>query len=173
MLYLCPLFRVASKNNSLFVTPNQVYSSFMSIIYKKNRISYIPFIISAVIILLMLFLYFIKDSKSAMVFGSLIVIADFVYFIIKMAVRKPIPSKKLVMSWIKSISLKRIGDQILTTHRLKKAPPEWKEPDIYDYGFERILVVQRDLLVDLFVKNNFHSEEAYFDYFIQWFILHI
>lgn len=42
---------------------------------------------------------------------------------------------------------------------LHEPPPEWQEPDIYDYGFERLLIVDDDLLVDLFVKNNFHANE--------------
>ena len=42
---------------------------------------------------------------------------------------------------------------------LHEPPPEWSEPDIYDYGVERILVVERDILVDWFVKNGVHAEQ--------------
>ncbi|MEO2034160.1 MAG: hypothetical protein ABGZ35_18960, partial [Planctomycetaceae bacterium] len=49
--------------------------------------------------------------------------------------------------------------KLLTKPALKKPPPEWTEPDIYDYGVERILIVERDILVDLFVRNGFHAEQ--------------
>lgn len=42
---------------------------------------------------------------------------------------------------------------------LHTPPPEAPEPDIFDYGVERILVVDRDILVDLFVLNGFHAQE--------------
>ncbi|HOP59550.1 MAG TPA: hypothetical protein PLR52_09055 [Bacteroidales bacterium] len=157
--FLLAVVKAASKNNNFFVTPNQIYSSFISILYKKNRISYVPFIFSVVIIFILSSFYYLKASKPAIILGGVIFIAACVYLIIKIAIRKPIPSKKLVISWAESISSKKSGDHIISRPRLKKAPPEWKEPDIYDYGFERILVVQRDIVVDLFVKNNFHSEE--------------
>ncbi len=42
---------------------------------------------------------------------------------------------------------------------LHQPPESWPEPDIYDYGAERILIVERDLMVDLLVKNNQHVEQ--------------
>jgi hypothetical protein len=39
-------------------------------------------------------------------------------------------------------------------------PPSypWPEPDLYDYGAERVLVVDERLLVDLLVRNGVHAE---------------
>ena len=48
---------------------------------------------------------------------------------------------------------------LLSTTLLDSPPPTWPEGDIYDYGVERILVVERDILVDLFVLNGFHAEQ--------------
>lgn len=42
---------------------------------------------------------------------------------------------------------------------LHEPPPEWSEPDIYDYGVESLLIVQRDVLVDLFIRNEFHASQ--------------
>lgn len=42
---------------------------------------------------------------------------------------------------------------------LHTPPEEWGESDIYEYGVERILIVQRDILVDLMVRNNQHAEQ--------------
>ena len=50
-------------------------------------------------------------------------------------------------------------EKMIETPRLGTPPPEFEEPDLYDYGVERILVVQHDLLVDLFVLNGLHAEQ--------------
>jgi hypothetical protein len=49
-------------------------------------------------------------------------------------------------------------ENLLTEPGLNEPPPEWREPDLYSYGVERLLIVQRDLLVDLLVRNDFHTE---------------
>lgn len=41
--------------------------------------------------------------------------------------------------------------------KLTDPPPEAAEPDIYDYGVERVLIVQHPRLVDLLVANGVHS----------------
>lgn len=48
---------------------------------------------------------------------------------------------------------------LLTKPNLRDRPPEFREPDIFDYGVERILIVQRDILVDLLVRNGLHTKE--------------
>ncbi|MEQ8767452.1 MAG: hypothetical protein RL885_26320 [Planctomycetota bacterium] len=50
-------------------------------------------------------------------------------------------------------------ERLIETPRLHQPPPEWTEYDIYDYGVERVLIVEHDLLVDLFVLNGFHAEQ--------------
>jgi hypothetical protein len=42
---------------------------------------------------------------------------------------------------------------------LDRSPPQFREPDVFDYGVERILIVQHDILVDLFVRNNVHATQ--------------
>lgn len=50
-------------------------------------------------------------------------------------------------------------DRLIEEPSLHDPPPDWSEPDIYDYGVERILIVEHDILVDLFVKNGVHAEQ--------------
>jgi len=50
-------------------------------------------------------------------------------------------------------------DRLIQEPTLHDPPPDWSEPDIYDYGVERILIVERDILVDLFVRNGVHAEQ--------------
>ena len=65
-------------------------------------------------------------------------------------------------------------DKMITKPTLREPPPDWPDSDIYDYGVERVLVVEHDLLVDLFVLNGFHAfhnalviaESGYPDYLL-------
>ncbi|MCR9145436.1 MAG: hypothetical protein NXI24_24570 [bacterium] len=43
--------------------------------------------------------------------------------------------------------------------RLRNPPPDFSESDIYDYGVEKVLIVERDILVDFFVLNEFAMRE--------------
>jgi hypothetical protein len=70
------------------------------------------------------------------------------------------PSTKPMEAWVRKWT--KAGHEIptlLTKPSLHHAPPEFREPDIFDYGVERILIVQHDLLVDLFVRNGLHTKE--------------
>ncbi|MCC6215782.1 MAG: hypothetical protein IT376_13030 [Polyangiaceae bacterium] len=49
--------------------------------------------------------------------------------------------------------------KLLERPSLHQPPGGYREPDVHDYGVERLLIVQHDLLVDLFVKNNVHAEQ--------------
>ena len=49
-------------------------------------------------------------------------------------------------------------DKLLEQPGLGEPPPDWPESDIYDYGAERLVVVERDLLVDLLVRNGWHAD---------------
>lgn len=51
------------------------------------------------------------------------------------------------------------GDEtLLLQPSLHSPPPDSPEKDIFDYGVEKIIIVERPLLVDLLVKNGFYSD---------------
>ena len=52
-----------------------------------------------------------------------------------------------------------MAKKLLLQPSLYTPPPQWEESDIYDYGVERLLLVEHDLLVDLLVQNGFHAQE--------------
>lgn len=52
------------------------------------------------------------------------------------------------------------SQHLLENLSLSEPPPQYTEPDIYDYGVERILIVDNPLLVDLLVANDWHAENA-------------
>lgn len=70
------------------------------------------------------------------------------------------PPIEKVAGWVRTWT--KAGHEIpllITGPRLHHAPPELREPDVFDYGVERILIVQHDVLVDLFVRNGLHTKE--------------
>lgn len=69
--------------------------------------------------------------------------------------------RRLVTKWSHSrcYYVKGALDKMLVKPSLHHPPPEFQENDIYDYGVERIIIVERRLLVDLLVKNGFHTDQ--------------
>ena len=68
------------------------------------------------------------------------------------------------------------GDEMLLLRPdLQEPPPVVPEKDLFDYGAEKIIIVERPILVDLLVKNGFHadqnalvfSRDGYPDYIVQ------
>ena len=68
------------------------------------------------------------------------------------------------------------GDEMLLLRPgLHKPPVDFPEKDLFDYGVEKIIIVERSILVDLLVKNGFHadqnalifSRDGYPDYIVQ------
>lgn len=64
--------------------------------------------------------------------------------------------KKLVKQW-------RAGngggdEMLLLRPSLHEPPSDFPEKDLFDYGVERIIFVERPLLVDLLVRNGFHAD---------------
>ncbi len=49
--------------------------------------------------------------------------------------------------------------KLIREPRLGKPPDKEPEADLYDYGVEKVLIVQRPLLVDLLVLNGWHAQE--------------
>lgn len=69
--------------------------------------------------------------------------------------------RRLVKKWSRSRCsyVKGTLDKMIVKPSLHKPPPEFPEGDLYDYGVERIIIVERKILVDLLVKNGFHTEQ--------------
>ncbi len=65
-------------------------------------------------------------------------------------------------SWDRAVKtwIERTGkpENLLLEPGLHQPPPQWPEEDIYDYGVERIILVEREILVDWLVRNGLHLE---------------
>jgi hypothetical protein len=70
------------------------------------------------------------------------------------------PDEAKLRGWV--MQWERAGRPIarlLRAPSLDRPPQPYREDDIYDYGVERLIIVDQDLIVDLFVKNNLHAEQ--------------
>ncbi|MEL6544395.1 MAG: hypothetical protein AAFQ82_07200, partial [Myxococcota bacterium] len=55
-------------------------------------------------------------------------------------------------------SLPARPEGLVESTTLSEPPPDFAEDDIYDYGVERVIVVDRNIAVDLMVRNNIHTD---------------
>lgn len=66
-------------------------------------------------------------------------------------------SRSKFEGWLKTyVSGQGPIENMITPGGLVEPPSDAVEPDIYDYGVERILFVERPLIVDLLIANNVH-----------------
>ncbi|MCW5212922.1 hypothetical protein VU04_08420 [Desulfobulbus sp. TB] len=64
--------------------------------------------------------------------------------------------RRMVEKWSNA---KGTPDKMLVKPSLHQPPPQFPEGDLYDYGVERVIIVEHRLLVDLLVKNGFHTDQ--------------
>ncbi len=64
--------------------------------------------------------------------------------------------RTLIRKWFNS---KGPIKKMLVEPSMHESPPKFQEGDLYDYGVERIIIVERPILVDLLVKNDFHADQ--------------
>ncbi len=150
----------ASQQGTQWFTENQLYAAFCRRMsrprWKFVLIGLIPIAVAVALIL---------EDEDAADPSALGLFAGGVVLTIVLAIAcyftRPAVERRFFDGCLKAWKVKgKLGEGpgLLTKPSLNKPPPEWTEPDIYDYGVEHILIVERDILVDLFVKNGFHAD---------------
>lgn len=139
--------RKASANGSLYYTPNQLYAAACRAeVRLPCGILGLVLVVSAAVaagigvgwkIILLL----------GLCAGGMIVLRHFLHLF---------PRKNWDQRVEKWMSLTGKLDMMIQEKRLTTPPPEFAEPDLYDYGIEQVLLCERDEIVDWLVLNNFH-----------------
>lgn len=156
------LIRGASKEGTNFFTFNQLYTAYCLWALKKKGGKTFSLVVMAVIVVMWVLqaLGVFRFSQGFNVAMGIIFIVFLIRFFLNFREFKPKLShfdfQKLVQRWR---SAGKPIDKLLTKPGLHTPPPEWSEPDIYDYGVERVLIVEHDLMVDELVLNGFHAQE--------------
>ncbi len=153
------VIKQASKNDTYFFTKNQLYTAFCRKSPKPVSVLVLIgiFIVSVFVVIIGLMI-----GSWEVTVGSVFVAVLFLgaLFGIPSSIKKFLSRDNfdtLLHRWMQVNEIPKL----LVKPQLG-APPaqQWQEPDIFDYGVERILVVEHDILVDLFVKNGFHAEQS-------------
>lgn len=145
--------KAASKDGTQYFTGNQLYSAYC----RRQSTSRWPAIFFGVIVLVIgggITLFAAKILGYGMlVFGLLLILGAI------LGSRNVMSSEQFEQLTQKFRQSGKPIEKLIDQPELNEPPPNWPEPDIYDYGVERILIVQRDILVDLFVKNEIHTTQ--------------
>lgn len=148
------LIRRVSLDDTQYYTMNQLYAQYCRRLRPgPGR----PLIVGLCLAVLAVLGYGLLEETLGVILG----IASLVSFVV-VVVRtlRPPPKRETLQSHIRRWKTAgRSLDHLLLQPTLQTPPPEWDEDDIYDYGVERILIVEHNLLVDLFVLNEFHAQE--------------
>ena len=143
----------ASQNDTIYFTRNQLYGTYC----RRMNHSAASKIVMGVATLVAAIAF---AAVGVWPFAMLLFILGIVLLISSLPIFKkktsPAQFKSLLDQW--SAGGQAI-ERMLEQPSLHDPPPDWNEPDIYDYGVERLLIVERDILVDLFVKNGAHAEQ--------------
>lgn len=153
------VIKQASKNDTYFFTKNQLYNAFCRKLDKPLSVL-VPigiFIVSVFVVIIVMMMGSWKVTVTAILVAVLLSSLAMAAFSFSKKLLSRDNFDTLLHRWMQVNKIPKL----LVKPQLG-APPaqQWQEPDIFDYGVERILVVQHDILVDLFVKNGFHAEQS-------------
>ncbi|MEM9825927.1 MAG: hypothetical protein AAF958_05035 [Planctomycetota bacterium] len=145
--------RSASRAGTLYFTKNQLYGAYCRKM-RADRVSWIALACTATTLAFIMFLtaFWVPLAIVCMLVPYFIYVACTVS-------AKPMSMKHfmgLVDRW--QAAGKPI-ERLIDGPTLHDPPPSSSESDLYDYGVEKILLVQRDELVDWFVLNHIHAEQ--------------
>lgn len=156
---MAALIRKVSANDTYYFTFNQLFSEHC----RRTGLGIAGYVVGAVILFLIVpgAVLLLKNPVGLVLAVGLAVLGVLIvwgsWYHRGKVPPEPHKLRAFVNRWGKT-GLTGSLAKLLEAPRLHTRPPEWPESDIYDYGVERILIVEHELLVDLFVLNGFHSE---------------
>lgn len=148
------LIERVSAGQTLFFTTDQLYAALLSRVFFRARTRAGLFIAAGSALLVVLL------SMSHGIWGGALFAGVVALVLLLLAVvgrGRAVPRERFDAAVRRYAAAHGPLEKHLVLPGLHEPPPSWPEPDIYDYGAEAILVVDRDLLVDLLVSNGFHA----------------
>jgi hypothetical protein len=162
------LVRQASGDGAHYYTKNQLATAASS-----KQGATIPMIITGIVLISVALVLFVFYRDVSMI-GFFLMVAGCV-LLAKGIANRSFDKQKFLAAISKYESKKGALPKLLRpVDALKAPPPEWNEDDLYDYGVESILIVDRNIVVDQLVLNGHHaanrmlvvSEEGYPSYIV-------
>jgi len=148
----------ASNNGTYFFTEDQLFTTVCQTRSLAGKI--VPLIIGSAILVFAGILYFRHLKDVGWIAVPLIFTIVALGFTIVGLMNNGFQyiTRKTFDGWLTKYTKLHPIKKLVKTARLLEPPPNWGEADIYDYGVERVFLMQRDLLVDLFVLNHQHVD---------------
>lgn len=144
--------RKAGQNGTAVFTKNQLYAAYAKIATGTGKAK---IIFGCVLTGLGIAAVFVVGNVAAiLIFLGAISLLSGIF-----GNSKPVSHQNFLQDIARWKSSGKPIENLIETPSLGTRPKTWTEEDIYQYGVERILIVQHDLLVDLMVKNNQHTEQ--------------
>ncbi len=156
------LVNKVSANDTRYFTQNLLYGSLL----RQPTVNGGCFIAALIFSLLLIGVPFLfaswnelDDGRVSVFFGlPLLFVTCLAYWLQRFAKPMSFNDFSLAFSrWQQYSDLK--SDKFIDTPSLHNPPPTWKEGDIYQYGVEKVIILDNDLSVDLWIKNNEHVNQ--------------
>lgn len=143
--------RTASQNDTAFFTRNQLYAAYCRNLRKPIAPTILGCVLAAIILLVAFTNAIVWLAAIGIGLGGISLMS-------RLTPPSSIPYDTFMILIDQWHTSGRKIERLIDGPSLHDPPPEWNEADIYDYGVEQILIVQRDELVDLLVLNGAHAE---------------
>jgi hypothetical protein len=146
----------ATAGGTRYATPDGVFTQASGILEaKRAKTARLGAIIAAILLAIGL----LAMSPPAIVWVLVVPIAAFGLW--RLARRAPKPLDRKQWDAVLNAWQEGGGDRsmVIDQPALQTPPPGWSEPDIYDYGFERLILTEDALTVDWLVRNGIHAQE--------------
>ncbi|WP_299454539.1 hypothetical protein [uncultured Microscilla sp.] len=141
-----------SQSGQVYFTPRQLYALYRGKFKKNDALAMLVF--GAIVISI----FFAFGSPE----GAIVAGIGFTIAILYENFKKSWLSEQDFLAtfnhWYTRSELAKEVKQVVLQPELTQLPPDNHEKDIYDYGVEAIIVTDQDVYVDLFVKNNYHTQ---------------
>lgn len=141
-----------SETGAVHFTPRQLYALYRSKFKKGDAL---PMLVFGAIIVTAFAAF--GNPEAAIIIGLGITVA-----ILFEVFKQPWLSETSFLAtfkrWHTQSSVANGIEKVVLKTELQKLPESNQEQDIYDYGVEAIIVTDEDIYVDLFVKNNYHTQ---------------
>lgn len=155
------LINKVSANNTRFFTLNLLYGTYL----RQPKINKGCFIIVFIISLLLIAVPFLiawgipNNGLDAVFIGFLLLFFTSMIYLFQ-HYSKPMDMNIFAdyfSHWQHNSQLK--SNKFIEKTALQNPPPRWNESDIYNYGVEKVIILDDDLSVDLWIKNNEHVNQ--------------
>ena len=155
------IIRRASGNDTYYYLPQQLFTQWSRMRAEKSGGTSLVVFLVLVLVCLPFGLMSLKFGQDSMAAPLGVAAVGLILFIVAVlsTLAKKAPNRSDFDGDLNLWNIREALPKLLKAPSLHTAPAKPAESDVFNYGAEKILIVDDDLLVDFFVFNNFHAEQ--------------